>query len=68
MLSQTYFAFSPIILSTRSRISVAALFVKVIAKILYGDTPLSNKLAILQVNTFVFPEPAPAMIRRGPSV
>ena len=38
------------------------------SKILYGDTPLSNKLAILQVNTFVFPEPAPAMIRRGPSV
>ncbi len=68
VFSQTSFALLPIMRSTRSRISAAALFVNVIAKILYGATPSSNKLAIRQVNTFVFPEPAPAIISSGPFV
>ena len=45
------------------------LLVKVIAKILYGLTPTSSiKYAILVVKTFVFPLPAPANIKIGPSV
>ena len=69
VLTQTYSAPSPTILSTRSRISFAALFVNVIASMLYGFTDFSSiKYAILCVITLVLPEPAPASIRRGPSV
>lgn len=42
---------------------------KVIANIFQGFTPCSSiKYAILWVSTLVFPEPAPASIRSGPSV
>ena len=55
--------------SVRSRISLAALFVNVIAIILYGDTPHSlTRYAILYVSTRVLPLPAPAKIKTGPSV
>ena len=47
---------------------MAALLVKVMARILKGDTPISNKCAILHVNTLVLPLPAPAKISMGPSV
>lgn len=41
----------------------------VIARIFHGFTPFSSiKYAILCVSTLVFPEPAPARIRSGPSV
>ena len=48
-------------------ISFAALFVKVTAKISFGEA-LPDKIIwqILEVNTFVFPDPAPATIKRGP--
>ena len=53
--------------ATRSFISPAALFVKVIAKISYGATPRrAIKYAILRVSTRVFPEPAPATTKSGP--
>ena len=59
----------PTRLSTRSRISPAALLVKVMARIFQGLTPFSSiRYAILWVSTRVFPEPAPARIRSGPSV
>ena len=56
-------------LITRSFISLAALFVKVIAKIFQGLTPFSSiKYAMRWVKTRVLPLPAPAMIKSGPSV
>ena len=59
----------PTIALMRSRISPAALFVKVMARMFQGFTPFSSiKYAVLWVNTRVFPEPAPARIKRGPSV
>ncbi len=55
--------------STLSCISPAAFFVNVTARILSGLTPFSlMRYAILFVITRVFPEPAPAKTRRGPSV
>ena len=42
--------------------------IEVIAKILVGSTPFSTKLAILVVNTLVFPLPAPAITSKGPSI
>ena len=63
------FALSPTSNSILSFISFAALFVNVIANIFHGNTFFScNKYAILCVNTFVFPLPAPAITRHGPSV
>ena len=54
--------------STRSRISFAALLVKVIARISHGATPrFKIRFAMRVVTTRVFPEPGPATIRRGPS-
>jgi hypothetical protein len=53
--------------STRRRISLAALFVNVIARIWYGRTPWLNSQAIRRVMTRVLPLPAPAKIRSGPS-
>ena len=58
----------PTSLSTRSRISPAALLVKVIARIFQGATPCSIRYATRCVSTRVLPEPAPAKIRSGPSV
>src|SRR5919201_632298 len=53
----------------RSCISLAALLVKVMARIEVGWTPLSlTRWAIRWVSTRVLPEPAPATIRVGPSV
>ena len=48
--------------SSRSRISWAALRVKVIAKISLGATPSSNKRKILEINSHVLPLPAQASI------
>src|SRR5437016_312117 len=54
--------------ATRSRISPAALFVKVIARISNGDAPSSaTRYARRCVSTRVFPEPAPAITRTGPA-
>src|SRR3954453_1679693 len=54
--------------STRSRISWAALLVKVIARISPGPAcPVPTKWAIRWVSTRVLPEPAPARISSGPS-
>ena len=55
--------------STLSRISPAALFVNVIARIFHGFTSFSSiRYATLWVSTLVFPDPAPARISSGPSV
>ena len=53
-------------LSTRSRISLADLLVKVIARIDSGATPLLIISAIRSVMTLVLPAPAPAIIIKGP--
>src|SRR5690625_6801415 len=51
---------------TRSRISVAALLVKVIARISPGmASPARSRCAIRRVSTRVLPEPAPATISSG---
>ena len=50
---------SPTTFAIRSFISLAALLVKVSAKILKGSIPLVIKCAILIVRTLVLPEPAP---------
>ena len=53
----------------RSRISAAALLVKVMARICQGRTPSSAIMwAMRMVRTRVFPEPAPARTSRGPRV
>jgi hypothetical protein len=49
----------------RSRISAAALLVKVIAAIWAGSTPLASRRATLCVITRVLPDPAPARTRQG---
>src|SRR3954470_4203262 len=55
--------------ATRSRISAAALFVNVIARISGGFAPIAfSRCAIRRVSTRVFPEPAPAITSTGPSV
>ena len=51
----------------RSFISLAASFVNVRARIRCGSQPLFNRCTILYVKTRVFPEPAPAITREGPS-
>ncbi len=51
----------------RSRISRAALLVKVMATIRAGSTPASIRWAILAVMTRVLPLPAPASTSSGPS-
>ena len=52
--------------STRSRISAAALLVKVIARISPGSaSPVRSRWAMRRVSTRVFPEPAPATISSG---
>src|SRR2546423_6334406 len=55
--------------SRRVRISPAALFVNVIARISFGFTPQALiRCATRWVRTRVFPEPAPAITSSGPSV
>src|SRR6185312_7317747 len=62
-------ATGPSVRSTRSFISPAALFVKVIARISFGFTPCAvSRCATRWVSTRVFPEPAPAITSSGPSV
>ena len=52
---------------TRSAISLAALLVKVIARIVEGGAPRSStRWAMRWVRTRVFPEPAPATTSSGP--
>ena len=50
----------------RSRISAAALLVKVMAAMRLPSTPVWIRRAILCVMTRVLPEPAPASTRQGP--
>ena len=60
---------SPTRVKTRSRISRAALFVNVTARMRRGRTFLSRtKYAMRCAMTRVLPEPGPASIRSGPSV
>src|SRR6266508_3069299 len=55
--------------STRAFISWAALLVKVMARMAYGETPFSRiRYAIRWVRARVFPDPAPATMSTGPSV
>src|ERR1035437_4261376 len=55
--------------STRAAISLAALLVKVTARMESGATPFSRmSQAMRLVMTRVLPEPAPARMSRGPSV
>ena len=62
-------AIGPSIAVSRSRISPAALFVKVIARISFGFTPIAEvRCATRWVSTRVLPEPAPAITSSGPSV
>ena len=57
----------PTSISTRSRISCAALFVKVIARISPGFAlPVRMRCAMRCVSTRVLPEPAPASTSSGP--
>src|SRR3954447_15410281 len=63
-----FWATGPTSAPTRSRISWAALLVKVMARISNGEMPRSRmRWAMRWVRTRVLPEPAPAMTRRGPS-
>ena len=60
-------AASPTSASMRSRISFAALLVKVIARIWLGHASrLAIRPAMRRVSTLVLPEPAPATIRSDP--
>ncbi len=62
-------ATGPTRLATRSRISSAALLVKVMARMRMGLTPCSpTRWAMRWVRTLVLPEPAPATTSSGPSV
>ena len=68
-MTQIWLAPKPIMLSTRFRISSAALFVKVMARICDGITSRTfTRYEILWTRTLVLPDPAPARIRTGPSV
>ncbi len=61
-------AVRPSMCSRRSRISPAALFVNVIARISFGFTPCALiRWATRWVSTLVLPEPAPAITSSGPS-
>src|SRR5437868_11982707 len=69
VITQQARAGGPTRCSTRSRISAAALFVNVIARISGGFAPTAaSRCAMRRVNTRVFPEPAPAITSSGPSV
>src|SRR5262245_19896934 len=64
----THIAFvtGPTSSATRRRISSAALFVNVIARIAVGGTPSSMRWAMRWVSTLVLPDPAPATTSSGP--
>ena len=62
----TSLAALPISPLARSRISAAALLVKVMAAMRLGSQPAWIRRAILCVMTRVLPEPAPASTRQGP--
>ena len=62
----TFLASRPIRPLARSRISEAALFVKVMAAMRLGSSPAWIRRAIFWVITRVLPEPAPARTRQGP--
>ena len=62
----TSWAALPIRARARSRISAAALLVKVMAAIRVAGMPAWMSRPILCVITRVFPEPAPASTRQGP--
>ena len=60
-------AAGPTSLPRRSRISAAALFVNVMARICHGCTPKSPSMCAMRyVSTRVLPEPAPAKTSSGP--
>ena len=68
MLAQIARARGPTSRPMRSRISPAALFVKVMARIAWGSTPSSPmRRATRCVSTRVLPLPAPASTRSGPA-
>ena len=54
--------------NTLFRISLAALFVNVMARISEGFTPDFTKWRILWVIVLVLPAPAPAKMSKGPAV
>ena len=56
------------VFASRSRISFAALFVKVTARMCAGSMPCETSSAARAVITRVFPVPAPARMSSGPSV
>ena len=62
----TSLAALPTRLLARSRISAAALLVKVMAAMRRGSIPDWIRRPILWVMTRVFPDPAPARTRQGP--
>ena len=62
----TSFASRPIRLLARSRISAAALLVKVMAAMRLASRPACISRPTLCVITRVLPEPAPASTRQGP--
>ena len=62
----TSLAARPMSCLARSRISAAALLVKVMAAMRLGSSPASIKRPILWVMTRVLPEPAPASTKQGP--
>ena len=66
--TSTSLARLPMRCCARSRISDAALFVKVMAAMRLGSMPFSIMWAIFWVITRVLPEPAPASTRHAPSV
>ena len=63
---RTSFAGRPIRPLARSRISAAALLVKVIAAIRFASSPAWIRRPTLCVMTRVLPDPAPASTRHGP--
>jgi hypothetical protein len=68
MLARCPLRLAPRILSSRSRISRAALFVNVTARIWRGQTlRTSTRYATRWVSTRVLPEPGPARTSTGPS-
>ena len=64
--TSTSLASRPIRLLARSRISAAALLVKVMAAMRFASSPAWISRAILCVITRVLPDPAPASTRQGP--
>jgi hypothetical protein len=64
--TSTSFASRPTRLLARSRISAAALLVKVMAAMRFASSPAWIRRPILCVITRVLPDPAPASTRQGP--